>query len=294
MLVEHRHEFELALRRQSRLGLVEKIDAARPAAEPGIEEGEEGLAVAARMQAARAQGRDLVVLLIGPLDIGDEVEEALGGEEEAVRHLGQPGQSERGGEAALVALAAIGIVAAAAAAVEAGIARDRFQQARLSRTVLADEKRYRMGEIEREAAAPHEGQGEGKAAVLALRLDRRDAQQEGRGELRARIGTGRAVAGHGRRITRQLRVVNRYRLDAHDVDFTCHAISDNVQSDTDKNEDRMRQVFSPTIAPTIERRPGGVYAGGRTPIWCMDMTEIQPSACFLPVNNKRNPAPRRP
>src|SRR6266851_7446094 len=143
VLVEHRHEFELALRRQSRLGLVEEIDAALLAAEPGVEEREEGLAVAARMQAARAPGRDLVVLLIGPLDIGDEVEEALGAEEEAVRHLGQPGERERGGKAALVARAAIVIVAAAAAAVEAGLARDRFQQARLSRTVLANEKGYR-------------------------------------------------------------------------------------------------------------------------------------------------------
>src|SRR5207245_7647621 len=117
MLRQHRQELELALRREGGFGLVEEIEAALVAAEAGIEEGEEGLAVAARVQAARAPGRNLVVLLIGLLDISDEAEEALGAKEEAVGHLGQPGQGQRRREAGFVALAAIAIVAAAASGV---------------------------------------------------------------------------------------------------------------------------------------------------------------------------------
>src|SRR5260221_5445914 len=200
LLRQHRHEFELAFRRECGFGLVEEIERGKLAAEAVLEEGEERLAMAALVQAPRAPGffRGEGILAIGALDIVDEVEEALGAKEEAIRHLGQQGEVQRGGEAVFVAVAAIEIVPAAAARVEAGLARDRLQEARLAGAVLADEKGHRMGEVEREAAAPHEGQGEGKTPVLPALRDLRDATQEGRGEPRARIGTGRAIAGHAR------------------------------------------------------------------------------------------------
>src|SRR5260221_618377 len=79
-----------------------------------LEERQERLAVTALVQGAGAPGffRGEGIPAIGALDIGEEVEEALGAKEKAIRRLGQPGEIKRGGEAALVALAAIEIVPA--------------------------------------------------------------------------------------------------------------------------------------------------------------------------------------
>jgi hypothetical protein len=56
VLVDHRHELELALRREGGFGLVEEIDAALVAAEPVFEERQERLAVARSCRLRVPQG----------------------------------------------------------------------------------------------------------------------------------------------------------------------------------------------------------------------------------------------
>ncbi len=179
----------MAVGRERGFGLIEPVEAAASGAEPGGEEAEEGFAMAAVMKASPTPWRNpVVVRAIGGLDVIDEVEEALGAEEDAF-DSGQPGEAQGGGETAILLLRAIAVVAAAALRVEAAVAGDGFEEARLARAVLADEDCDRPPEVEVETTAAEDRQGEGMAPGLGLLGNCRDPPQERRAEARARGAT---------------------------------------------------------------------------------------------------------
>src|SRR5688572_11529531 len=106
------------------------------------------------------------MVLIHLIEVVRKIEEALGTHEKAARHFRQPRQTHGLGCRRVVQVLAENMVTVAASDVESGLDRNRLEQRRLPRAVLAHDDGNRPLEIESQFAALERWDREGKLVRL--------------------------------------------------------------------------------------------------------------------------------